>query len=40
VKAAVVQLDELVSRIKDDYKIQKIVEEPLSINTFTTGSGA
>ncbi|CAF3874260.1 unnamed protein product [Rotaria sp. Silwood1] len=40
VKAVVVQLDELVSRIKDDYKIQKIVEEPLSINTFTTGSGA
>ncbi|CAF1334245.1 unnamed protein product [Rotaria sp. Silwood1] len=40
VKAVIVELDELVSRIKDDYKIQKIVEEPLSINTFTTGSGA
>ncbi|CAF4731137.1 unnamed protein product, partial [Rotaria sp. Silwood2] len=40
VKAVVVELDELVSRIKGDHKIQKIVEEPLSLNTFTTDSGA
>ncbi|CAF4524477.1 unnamed protein product, partial [Rotaria sp. Silwood2] len=40
VKDVVVELDELVTRIKADYKIQKSVEEPFSINTFTTGSGA
>ncbi|CAF4509853.1 unnamed protein product [Rotaria sp. Silwood2] len=40
IKAVVVELDELVSRIKADYKIQKSVEEPFSINTFTIGSGA
>ncbi|CAF4757278.1 unnamed protein product [Rotaria sp. Silwood2] len=40
IKAVVVELDELVSRIKADYKIQKSVEEPFSINTFTTGSVA
>ncbi|CAF3739608.1 unnamed protein product [Rotaria sp. Silwood1] len=39
-KAVVVELDELVSRIKADYKIQKIIEEPLAINIFTTGSSA
>ncbi|CAF4595262.1 unnamed protein product [Rotaria sp. Silwood2] len=40
VRAVVVELDELVSRIKVDHKIQKMVEEPLSINIFTTGGGA
>ncbi|CAF3915640.1 unnamed protein product [Rotaria sp. Silwood1] len=40
VRAVVVELDELVSRIKADHKIQKVVEEPLSINIFTTGGGA
>ncbi|CAF3856915.1 unnamed protein product [Rotaria sp. Silwood1] len=40
VKAVVVELDELISRIKADHKIQKMVEEPLSINIFTTGAGA
>ncbi|CAF0961802.1 unnamed protein product [Rotaria sordida] len=40
VRAVVVELDELISRIKADHKIQKMVEEPLSINIFTTGGGA
>ncbi|CAF4427999.1 unnamed protein product [Rotaria magnacalcarata] len=37
VKAVVTELSELITRIKADHKIQKIVEEPLSINIFTTG---
>ncbi|CAF1502311.1 unnamed protein product [Adineta steineri] len=37
VKAVVVDLDELVTRIKADHRIQKNVEEPLSLNFFTTG---
>ncbi len=40
VKAVVVEVDELITRISEDHKIQKKVEEPLSINTFTTSSGA
>ncbi|CAF3757204.1 unnamed protein product [Rotaria sp. Silwood1] len=36
VKAVVVELDELVSRIKTDHKIQKKVEEPLSISVLNT----
>ncbi|CAF4959412.1 unnamed protein product, partial [Rotaria sp. Silwood1] len=40
VKAVVVELDELISRIKAEHKIQKMVEEPLSINIFTTSAGA
>ncbi|CAF1464109.1 unnamed protein product [Adineta steineri] len=40
IKAVVVNLDELVSRIKADHKIQKMVEEPLSINIFTKGGDA
>ncbi|CAF1356904.1 unnamed protein product [Rotaria sordida] len=40
VKAVVVELNQLISRIKADHKIQKIVEEPLSINIFTASSGA
>ncbi|UJR38745.1 hypothetical protein I4U23_031410 [Adineta vaga] len=36
VKSVMVDLTELVSRIAEDYKIQKKVEEPLSINIFTT----
>ncbi|CAF5005241.1 unnamed protein product, partial [Rotaria sp. Silwood1] len=40
VKAVIVQLDELISRIQDDHKIQKMVEEPLSINIFTTDMGS
>ncbi|CAF3916454.1 unnamed protein product [Rotaria sp. Silwood1] len=39
VKAVVVELDELIARIKADHKIQKMVEEPLSINIFTTSTG-
>ncbi|CAF2096809.1 unnamed protein product [Rotaria magnacalcarata] len=38
VKGVVVELDELVSRIKTDHKIQKKVEEPLSINIFTASA--
>ncbi|CAM4825749.1 unnamed protein product [Rotaria magnacalcarata] len=38
VKAVVTELGELITRIKADHKIQKIVEEPLSINIFTTGT--
>ncbi|CAF1303903.1 unnamed protein product, partial [Rotaria sordida] len=40
IKAVVVELDELVVQIKADHKIQKMVEEPLSINIFTTGPDA
>ncbi|CAF3709178.1 unnamed protein product [Rotaria sp. Silwood1] len=40
VKAVVVKLDELIFRIGADHRIQKIVEEPLSINIFTTSTGA
>ncbi|CAF3665526.1 unnamed protein product [Rotaria sp. Silwood1] len=40
IKAVVVEIDELITRIKADHKIQKIVEQPLSINIFTTGSSA
>ncbi|CAF5033552.1 unnamed protein product, partial [Rotaria sp. Silwood1] len=40
IKAVVVELDELIVQIKAAHKIQKIVEEPLSINIFTTGSDA
>ncbi|CAF4816121.1 unnamed protein product [Rotaria sp. Silwood1] len=40
VKAVVIKLDELISRIKDDHKIQKVIKEPLSINLFTTVSVA
>ncbi|CAF4138303.1 unnamed protein product, partial [Adineta steineri] len=39
VKSVVVDLDELVSQITTDHKIQKKVEEPLSINIFTTNVG-
>ncbi|CAF3945779.1 unnamed protein product, partial [Rotaria sp. Silwood1] len=39
VKAVIVELDELIVRIKTDYKIQKKVEEPLSMNIFTTSGG-
>jgi hypothetical protein len=39
VKGVIVELDELVSRIERDYKIQKKVDEPLSINIFTISTG-
>ena len=39
-KAVVVELDELISRIKADHKIQKKLEEPLSINFFAGTSTA
>ena len=39
-KAVVVEVDELISRIKVDHKIQKKVEEPLSFNIFTTSASA
>ncbi|CAF4207884.1 unnamed protein product, partial [Adineta steineri] len=40
VKSVVVNLDELVSQITTDHKSQKKVEEPLSINIFTTNVDA
>ncbi|CAF3754955.1 unnamed protein product [Adineta steineri] len=40
VKSVVVDLDELVSQITTDHKIQKKIEEPLSINIFTTNIDA
>ncbi|CAF1196393.1 unnamed protein product [Rotaria sordida] len=40
VKAIIVELDELISRIETDYRLQKTVEEPLSINIFTTDANA
>ncbi|CAF4392281.1 unnamed protein product, partial [Adineta steineri] len=40
VKSVVTDLDELVSQITRDHKIQKKVEEPLSINIFTTNVDA
>ncbi|CAF0850500.1 unnamed protein product [Adineta steineri] len=40
IKSVVVDLDELVSQITKDHKIQKKVEEPLSINIFTTNVDA
>ncbi|CAF0877888.1 unnamed protein product [Adineta steineri] len=40
VKSVVVDLDELVSQITTDHKIHKKVEEPLSINIFSTNVGA
>ncbi|CAF1433515.1 unnamed protein product [Adineta steineri] len=40
VKAIIAELDELVSRLTADHKILQKVEEPLSINIFTTKGGA
>ncbi|CAF4060954.1 unnamed protein product, partial [Adineta steineri] len=40
IKSVVVDLDELVSKITADHNFQKKVEEPLSINIFTTNVGA
>ncbi|CAF2868946.1 unnamed protein product [Rotaria sp. Silwood2] len=40
VKAVIVEIDELISRIKADHKIQKVVEEPLSISVFNTNTEA
>ncbi|CAF1025123.1 unnamed protein product [Rotaria sp. Silwood1] len=40
VKAVVTVLDELISRIQADHKIQKLVEEPLSINVFNNSNDA
>ncbi|CAF1381323.1 unnamed protein product [Adineta steineri] len=40
IKSVVVDLDELVSQITTDHKIQKKIEEPLSINIFTTNVDA
>ncbi|CAF3398604.1 unnamed protein product [Rotaria sp. Silwood2] len=36
-KGVVVEIDELVSQIKADHKVQEKEEEPLSMNMFTTG---
>ncbi|CAF2648846.1 unnamed protein product [Rotaria sp. Silwood2] len=38
VKAVIVEVNELISRIETDHRMQKIVEEPLSINIFTTNT--
>ncbi|CAF1225644.1 unnamed protein product [Adineta steineri] len=40
IKSVVVDLDELVSKITVDHNIQKKIEEPLSIYTFTTNVDA
>jgi hypothetical protein len=40
VKAIVVEIDELVSRIKAEFKIQMKDDEPLSMNMLTTGKSA
>ncbi|CAF4124585.1 unnamed protein product [Adineta steineri] len=40
IKSVVVNLGELVTQITTNHKIQKKVEEPLSINIFTTNVGA
>ncbi|CAF4100155.1 unnamed protein product [Rotaria sordida] len=40
VKAVIVELNELISRIETDHRMQKIVEEPFSINIFTTSTNA
>ncbi|CAF3758372.1 unnamed protein product, partial [Rotaria magnacalcarata] len=40
IKAVVVELDELIVRIKADHRIQKKVEEPWSIQIFTTVADA
>jgi tetratricopeptide (TPR) repeat protein len=40
VRAVVVELNELISQVKSDHKIQKQIEEPFSINFFTTTAGA
>jgi tetratricopeptide (TPR) repeat protein len=37
VKGVIIELDELISRVKGDHKMQMKVAEPLSINMFTTG---
>ncbi|CAF4031772.1 unnamed protein product, partial [Rotaria sordida] len=39
VKAVLVELDELISQIKADHKIQKMMEEPLSMKTITRSTG-
>ncbi|CAF4086481.1 unnamed protein product, partial [Rotaria sordida] len=40
VKAVVTELDELISRIQADHKIQKMVEEPFSINVYNISGDA
>ncbi|CAF1167181.1 unnamed protein product [Adineta steineri] len=40
IKSVVVNLDELISQITADYKFQEKVEEPLSINIFSTSVDA
>ena len=39
-KGVVVKTDELISRIQEDHKNEKKVQEPLSINVFITKAGA
>ncbi|CAF3908988.1 unnamed protein product, partial [Rotaria sp. Silwood1] len=38
VKAIILDLNELISRIETDHRMQKTIEEPLSINIFTISS--
>jgi hypothetical protein len=38
VKSVITEIDELILRITEDQKMQKKVEEPLSINIFTTST--
>ncbi|CAF3487710.1 unnamed protein product, partial [Rotaria sp. Silwood2] len=40
VEAVLVDFDELIARIKANYKVQKIVEETLSMNILTPTTGA
>ncbi|CAF2209843.1 unnamed protein product [Rotaria magnacalcarata] len=39
VKAVVVQFDKLIARIETDFKVHQVVEEPFSINFFSTNTG-
>ncbi len=40
VKTVVVEVEELISQIKADHRIQKKIDEPLSINIFTSSDSA
>ncbi|CAF1687703.1 unnamed protein product, partial [Adineta ricciae] len=40
IKAVIIEPNELISRIQDDYRIQRQIDEPLSINMFTTTPGS
>ncbi|CAF4911822.1 unnamed protein product, partial [Rotaria sp. Silwood1] len=37
VKAVVTEFDRIISHLKADYKVQQVIEQPLSINIYTSG---